>query len=103
MDLMKVLGIAFLIISFNAYSIVPNDKYYELADKQITQLNSELKEIESSLKLNPSNEIALKLKDNLNQELDLIKQRVKLYKKLEKSGLIMYSNKQSSVLKTPNK
>jgi len=103
MDLMKILAVVFLIISFNAYSIVPNDDYYELADKQIIKLNSEIKSIESRLQLNPLNEIALKLKSNLVQEVKLIKQRVKLYKKLEGSGLIMYSTKQSSVAETPNK
>ncbi len=99
MDLTKVLALLLLIISFNANSIVPNDKYYEIADAQIAQLSSELKTIESSLELNPTHEISLQLKDNLNKEINLIKQRVELYKKLEKSGLIMYLNNQNSVSK----
>jgi len=103
MDLMKFLAVVFIIVSFNAHSIIPNDKYHESADKQVAQLNSELKSIESTLQLNPSNEIALKLKSNLTQHVKLIKQRVKLYEKLERSGLIMYSNNQGSVSKTPNK
>lgn len=103
MDLRKVLFIALLVSSFFTYSIVPNDEYYKLADTQISQLSSELKEIESSLKLNPNNEVVIKLKSNLEKEIKLIKQRVKLFKKLERSGLIMYSNSQNSEQETPNK
>jgi peptide subunit release factor 1 (eRF1) len=66
-------------------------------------LSSELKEIESSLKLNPNNEVVIKLKSNLEKEIKLIKQRVKLFKKLERSGLIMYSNSQNSEQETPKK
>lgn len=103
MDLRKVLFIALLVSSFFTYSIVPNDEYYKLADTQISQLSSELKEIESSLKLNPNNEVVIKLKSNLEKEIKLIKQRVKLFKKLERSGLIMYSNSQNSEQETPKK
>ena len=67
MVLKNILVIALLITSSLAYSFVPNDEYYKLADKQISQLSSELKEIK------------------------LIKKRVEFYKKLEKSGLIVYS------------
>jgi uncharacterized protein HemY len=103
MDLMKSLVVVFIIFSFNAHSIIPNNKYHESTAKQVAQLNSELKSVESSLQLNPSNETTLKLKSNLIQQIKLIKQKVKLYQKLEKSGLIMYSKSQGLVPKTPNK
>ena len=72
MDLRKVLFIALLVSSFFTYSIVPNDEYYKLADTQISQLSSEPKEIESSLKLNPNNEVVIKLKSNLEKRLNLL-------------------------------
>lgn len=91
MVLKNILVIGLLVTSSLAYSFVPNDEYYKLADKQISQLRSELKDIESTLELNPTNETALQLKSNLEQEIKLIKKRVKFYKKLESSGLIVYS------------
>jgi heterodisulfide reductase subunit C len=86
-----------------AYCIVPNNEFYQLADKQIFQLNSELEVIRSSLKLNPSNETVQKLKSNLEQEIKLIKQRIAFFKKLENSGSILYSNNQRFGQITPYK
>jgi len=92
MDLKKFATSVLLVISASSFAIVPNDKFYELAENQIKQLMVQLQDVEKSLESNPSNEIILELKSNLNQEIRLIEQRIKLYKKLECSGLIMYSN-----------
>ena len=87
---MKILVLVSLLFCANAHSIVPNTKYYESAKNRINLLKVQVKEIESSLIANKGNDIELQLKLNIEKEIELLKQRIQLYEKLENSNLIMY-------------
>lgn len=89
---MKTIILVALLFSAHAYAIVPNTEYYELAQNRIKTLKAEVKKVELNLTNNPQHKLSLELKGNIEQEIKLIEQRVKLYKKLERQSLIMYSN-----------
>lgn len=103
MDLKVALTLGVLTFSISSFAIVPNDKKYEIAKNQLLHLNQELSEVKLSLKGNPDNQTILVLKNNIESEITLIKQKIELYKKLEGLGLIMYSSNQQLASKTPNK
>ena len=91
---MKTIILTFILICCNVYAVVPNIQYYIDAEKRIVVLETELQEIKSSLTaINPeSSELKYQLKKNIENEIILIKQRVELFKKLERDQLIMYSS-----------
>ncbi len=89
---MKTIILVALLFSVQAYAIVPNTKYYELAQNRINTLKAEVKKVEFNLTNDPQHKLNLELKENIEQEIRLIEQRVKLYKKLEKQNLIMYTS-----------
>jgi predicted nuclease with TOPRIM domain len=91
---MKTIILTFILICCNVYAVVPNIQYYIDAEKRIVVLETELQEITSSLSTINSENSKLKyqLKKNIENEIKLIKQRVELFKKLEREQLIMYSS-----------
>ncbi|QOL24962.1 hypothetical protein LP316_11680 [Thalassotalea sp. LPB0316] len=96
---MKKLILVFLLLSFNAFSIVPNAKYFEGEEARILTLKAQLNNLSQS----EETPELLKLKSNIKSEIELIEERLALYKKLEAEHLIMYANPNGVDVKTPNK
>ncbi|WP_426369406.1 hypothetical protein [Pseudocolwellia sp. HL-MZ7] len=87
---MKTIILTFILMCCNVYAVVPSTQYYIDAQKTIVVLEAELKEIKSNF--TTTSPESSQLKDNIENEIKLIKQRVELFKKLERKQLIMYSS-----------
>jgi|GEM_PF-5014721 len=91
---MKIFILTFILICFNSYAIVPNTQFYIDAEERIAHLEVQLIELKSNLSTQSATllEVKLKLKMNIENEIRLIKEKIKLFKQLERNSLIMYSN-----------
>ncbi|MFY8272904.1 hypothetical protein AAEU32_02070 [Pseudoalteromonas sp. SSDWG2] len=90
MKLTLTCSVILLALSSAAHALVPNGEYYQKSQQQIDQLQAESAILAS---IHPKNQHVIQLIDNIRLEINLIQQRVELYKKLEQSQLIMYSFK----------
>jgi len=89
---MKTILLVVLFFSIQAFAIVPNTEYYKSAKSRINSLKTQVEAIDSTLAASSNPQVELQLKQNIEKEIELIEQRIELYKKLESKSLIMYSN-----------
>ena len=92
----RILLIIIALLSCKVQAIVPNTELYKVSESRIHELTIMISNLESELSQYSVNSASFinsnKLKNNYEKEMQLLIERVELYRRLEKNNLIMYSN-----------